>query len=224
MEDVMERDNKRCRIIAAVVSSIFICGIASKNFIVEGRLGNRTDADYDAVVRKILKLKQSQRLLFTRIYRLSPTSFDKTLAIIEPDLLPKKPTAKHFVPAIIKLCLGLRVLAGGSYLDLSFGYDVPHGTVHHYAWQALHAIDRSADPFLDNIKSPIYATPEQLEALEEGFAKMSNFKLRGTIAAGDGIVFRMIMPTNEEVDGDVTSYFTRKGYYAYGLQVSCRLC
>ena len=224
MEDVTERDNKRRRIIAAVASSIFICGIASKNFIVEGRLGNRTDADYDAVVRKILKLKQTQRLLFTRIYRLSPTSFDKTLAIIEPDLLPKKPTAKYFVPAIIKLCLGLRVLAGGSYLDLSFGYDVPHGTVHHYAWQALHAIDRSTDPFLDNIKSPIYATPEQLEALEEGFAKMSNFKLRGTIAAGDGIVFRMIMPTNEEVDGDVTSYFTRKGYYAYGLQVSCRLC
>jgi hypothetical protein len=44
MEDVMERDNKRCRIIAAVFSSIFICGIASKIFIVEGRLGNRTDA------------------------------------------------------------------------------------------------------------------------------------------------------------------------------------
>jgi hypothetical protein len=35
-----------------------------------------------------------------------------------------------------------------------------------------------------------------------------------------GIVFRMQMPTNEEVDGDVTSYYTRKGYYAYGLQVS----
>ena len=53
MEDVMERDNKRCRIIAAVVSSIFICGIASKNFIVEGRLGNRTDADYDPIVKLV---------------------------------------------------------------------------------------------------------------------------------------------------------------------------
>jgi len=30
----------------------------------------------------------------------------------------------------------------------------------------------------------------------------------------------MQMPTNEEVDGDVTSYLTWKGYYAYGLQVS----
>ena len=49
---------------------------------------------------------------------------------------------------------------------------------------------------------------------------MTDFKLRGTIAASDGIVFRMQMPTNEQVDGDVTSYYTRKGYYAYGLQVS----
>ncbi len=74
----MQRDNKRHHIIAAVVvvSSIFICGIASKNFIVEGRLGNHTDANYDAIVKKILKLKQTQRLLFTRIYCLSPTSFD----------------------------------------------------------------------------------------------------------------------------------------------------
>jgi hypothetical protein len=45
-------------------------------------------------------------------------------------------------------------------------------------------------------------------------------KLQGTIAARDGIVFQMIMPTNEEVDGDVTSDFTQNGYYAYGLQVS----
>ncbi len=29
------------------------------------------------------------------------------------------------------------------------------------------------------------------------------------------------MPTVEEVEGDVTSYFTRKGYYAFGLQAFC---
>jgi hypothetical protein len=107
-------------------------------------------------------------------------------------------------------------LAGGSYLDISFGYVVPHGAVRHYAWQALHTIDHSTNPFLDNIVSPIYAIKEKLQELEDGFGAMSNCKLCGTIAAGDGVVFRMITPTNEEVDGDVTSYFTRKGYYAYG--------
>jgi hypothetical protein len=44
-------------------------------------------------------------------------------------------------------------------------------------------------------------------------------KLRGAIAAGEGIVVWMQMPTNEQVDGDITSCFTQKAYYAYGLQV-----
>jgi hypothetical protein len=113
------------------------------------------------------------------------------------------------------------MFAGGSYLDLSFSYNVPHNCVHFYAWQALLAIDYSTDPFIDNIKSPIHASSEALEEMEQGFAKLSQYNLSGTIAAGDGIVFRMIMPTNEEVDGDVTSYYTRKGYYAYGLQAFC---
>lgn len=43
----------------------------------------------------------------------------------------------------------------------------------------------------------------------------------GTVAAGDGVVFKMNKPTVEEVDGDVTSFFTRKGYYAYALQAFC---
>jgi hypothetical protein len=30
----------------------------------------------------------------------------------------------------------------------------------------------------------------------------------------------MQMPTNEQVNVDVTSYYTQKGYYVYGLQVS----
>ncbi len=175
MDDVKERDNKWCCIIAAVVSNTISCVIANERFIVEGKLPNHTDANNDAVVKKIFKLKQTQRMLFTRIYHLSPTSFDWMLAIIESDLLLKNLTAKYFVLAIIKLCLGLRVIAGVSYLVLLFGYDVLHGTVHHYAWQALHAIDCSTNFFLDHIKSPIYATIEQLEVLEDGFGKMSNY-------------------------------------------------
>ena len=173
------------------------------------------------LLKKICHMKEHRPTIFTRMYRLSPISFDRVLAIIEPQLLPRRKTAKYFVPPVIKLCLALRVLAGGSYLDLSFGYDVPHSTVHFYAWQAIHAIDRSTDPFLDNIKSPTMRTEEELEKLEYDFAELCSFNLRGTVAAGDGVVFRMQMPSSEEVEGDVTSYFTRKGYYAFGLQAFC---
>jgi hypothetical protein len=195
------------------------CSSEGASVQVNGRRANRKATDYDAVVHKINKLKLTKPTLFTRMYRLSPTSFNRTLGIIEAELCPIKERGCNFVPPIIKLCLGLRLLAGGSYLDLSFADDVPPNTVHKYAWQALNAIDCSADPFLDNIKSPIHCTAEELVTLENGFASLSQFKLRGTVAAGDGIVFRMVMPTNEEVDGDVAAYYTRKGYFAYGLQV-----
>jgi hypothetical protein len=91
--------------------------------------------------------------------------FDKVLTMIELQLLPVKKAAKYFVPPLIKLCLGLHVLAGGSYLDLSFGYDVPHNTVYCYTWQALNAIDHSTHLFLNNITSPISKTVEELEML-----------------------------------------------------------
>jgi hypothetical protein len=47
--------------------------------------------------------------------------------------------------------------------------------------------------------------------LENGFASLSQFKLCGTVAAGDGVVFWMMMPTKKEVNGDVTAYYTWKG-------------
>jgi hypothetical protein len=82
---------------------------------------------------------------------------------------------------MIKLCFALRFLASGTYLDISFTYDVPHTTVHFYVWQALGAIDHSQDPLLGNIKPSTHATAAELEALELVFASLSNDKLRGTI-------------------------------------------
>jgi len=219
--DVLDEDNiKHRRLLAAVATSVFIPS-KTKKFIVVGRMKKRCNAGYQSVVLKITNLKMEKPALFTRMFRLSPQAFDKVMDIIKPKLISKKFSAKNSVPPMVKLCLGLRLLAGASYLDLSFGYNVTASCVHHYAWQALDAIDSSMHTYLDNIKSPIHATAKELSQLELGFAELSDFKLRGTVAAGDGIVFRMQMPTNEEVDGDVTSYFTRKGYYAYGLQAFC---
>ena len=40
--------------------------------------------------------------------------------------------------------------------------------------------------------------------------KISGGVFQGTVAAGDGVVFRMQRPCREAVDGDVASFFTRK--------------
>jgi len=219
----IEEVNRHLQVIGAVAATIFIL-LNGKKYVVKGRSRNRCDADYASVVNKVMKLKLDKPALFTQMYRLSPKAFDEVLNAIQADLMPQKMTAAYFVPPMIKLCCALHFLAGGSYLDISFGYDIPPNTVHFYVWQALNAIDRSRDPLLDNIKSPIYATAAELESFELDFAKLSKYQLRGTIAAGDGIVFRMQMPTNEQVEGDVTAYYTRKGYYAYGLQVCTLIC
>ena len=79
--------------------------------------------------------------------------------------------------------------------------------VHQYANRVIKIIAECNDPWLDNINFPINDYGK-LKQLESGFASISKNKIRGTVAAGDGIVFRMIMPTNEEVDYDVKSYFT----------------
>jgi len=55
--------------------------------------------------------------------------------------------------------------------------------------EAITAIADLQHPFLDNIRSPIHCTPDELEILEAGFAKFSKVVLRGIVVAGDGIVF-----------------------------------
>ncbi len=69
-----EHNNKRLRVVIAAVASSVISSDMGNKFTVIGKLGNRTDADYNGTVKKIMKLKQSQPLLFTRIYRLSTTA------------------------------------------------------------------------------------------------------------------------------------------------------
>lgn len=53
-----------------------------------------------------------------------------------------------------------------------------------------------------------------MEYLESTFVKYSNGMFPGTVAAGDGVVFRMQKPLLDQVGGNVTSFYTRKGYYA----------
>ena len=153
-------------------NAIIIAGVClTQRTTIENRSPNRTDIDYSAVVKKIMKLKTKNPRLFTRMYRLSPTSFDRVLSIIDPSLRPMGVGGKNIIPPIIKMCLGIRLLAGGSYLDLSFAYEVSHNHVHHYAWEAIAAMDSSVDSFINNIQFPI-DDRAKLEQLAVGFARL----------------------------------------------------
>ena len=179
-------------------------------------------SDYLTPLSKILIVKENDPRFFTRLFRLSPSSFDRLLRILTPTLSPLNAGGTNIIPPMIQLCVALRMLAGGSYLDISLFFDVKWKHVHTISTKVWEKIDECSDPYVNNIKFPINDY-EKLRVLEIGFASLSKGKIRGTVAAGDGIVFKMNAPTNEEVDDDEKSYYTRKGFYGYGLQVCLKI-
>jgi hypothetical protein len=168
-------------------------------------------------VTRLLSLSEQQPALFKRMFRLDREDFFEQLRLITPEITRDSTNVgSTWIDPMIKLAITLRFLAGAIYLDLSWGYDIPHKTVHAYINETLVALDKANN----NIKFPIDDEAE-LEKLEAGFADICGGIFRGTVAAGDGIVFRTDAPSPDEVGGDVTSFYCRKGFYAFGMQGFC---
>ena len=192
-----------------------------KKFKVIGRRRNRIRNRFDI----LRKLRDMDDEFFKKYFRMDRATFELLKISIE-DKIRKNETkarnsSKYEISPVIKLSLALRFLSGGSYLDLAFGFNVSHKHVMTYVWEVLEAIDST----MNNINFPI-DDEEKLRKIEDGFNAISGGCFRGTVAAGDGVVFRMHKPPKDAVDGDVASFFTRKGFYAYGMQAfvdsSCR--
>ena len=212
--DTFDDDENRRRRNATIITAMYL----SKSSYVTGRNPNRATTRHEQVTEMILRVKLLDPRFFTRMFRLTPSCFDRLVDILSPRLLPSHHGGKNIISPLILVCLTLRIVAGGSYLDLSLLYDVPRNVIHQLVWKVVALIAKSDDPFLDNIHFPINDY-NKLRELEEGFAALTKYRIRGTVAAGDGIVIEMVAPTNEEVDNNVKSYFTRKNCFALGLQV-----
>ena len=46
------------------------------------------------------------------------------------------------IDPVIQLAITLRILAGGSYLDIAFGYNVGNSTVYPNFWKVMEAINK----------------------------------------------------------------------------------
>ena len=186
---------------------------------IEMRLANE-HRERERVVEKIMTMARSNPKKFQRYYRLHPVEFfdlhDKIKADIESDRLFAELSSGSPIPTILKLAATLRFLAGGSYLDIAFGYEVHESSVYVVVWEVLEAINKR----IDNIKFP-YGDEVKLRDLEQSFWKFNRGLFPGTVAAGDGIVFRIWRPPAYAVDGNVTSFFNRKGFYGFGMQGFC---
>jgi hypothetical protein len=160
---------------------------------------------------------------FARQYGLERPRFDAVLEKIEP-LIERSESGKRMaklssgsaVSPYVQLAIALRVARGGSYLDISFAYCVAGVTVYDIFYRVFAAIDKS----YDNIKFSFDV--DELEHLRSTFDKYGgDMYVPNVVAVGDGVVFRMKKPTPKDTGNFVTGYYTRKGYYAYGMQAFC---
>jgi hypothetical protein len=210
-DDVTSNEEGIKKIVACVVLIATILKIKrnrARGYSVIGRNPN-VFRDRKHLDQKILSLPNDT---FKKMYRLHKIDFLELLNKISHSIEPTYFRNNTITP-VIKLAITLRYLAGGSFLDLSFGYEIPHNTIHQYFYEVVEAIDNH----VDNIQFPL-DDYDKLVEMEREFSQIGSF-LRGTVAAGDGVVFKIKRPQLEDVDGNVTSFFQRKGYYAYAMQV-----
>lgn len=126
----------------------------------------------------------------------------------------------------IKLCITLRMLAGGSYLDMIW-YGVSLSSVHRIFHQMVQAIDVA---FPDQTAFCPPRSTEEFEKLAKEWSEIMVGRyqhdfLSGTVLAGDGLVVSIDAPTrsdrNQSNVPELAHYRNRKGCYALIVQAFC---
>ena len=125
-----------------------------------------------------------------------------------------------FVSGEVKLALTLRLLGGGSYMDLALLFDVGFST----AYEIFHKVIKEwiLDDRLVKINGVDYCKDEECMAKVAGdFAKRSNYVINGCIGALDGWIVKIRKPS---ISKDLyhcshpKSFFSRKGFFGLNVQ------
>ena len=151
---ILERRKKKRKLLA--------CLAAINDVVVIGRRPNKKrDEDWARVVDRITTTAAEDPTFFKKMFRLHVLDFWSIFENIKGILANK--ICSSGIPPLLKFAVTLRWLAGGSYLDLAWGFYLPHNTIHRYFFEVLHAIDCS----VHNIQFPL-DDMEGLAELEKG--------------------------------------------------------
>lgn len=121
-----------------------------------------------------------------------------------------------FISGEVKLAITLRILAGGSYLDLALLYD----TSSSYAYEIFHSVIKNwiLDDKLVKISGADYVNDEKrLEEVALVFMRKSNGVIAGCIGAIDGWLVKIIRPSYKDGVKYPGTFFSRKGFYALNV-------
>ena len=129
-------------------------------------------------------------------------------------------TTGGFVSGQVKLALTLRLLAGGSYMDLALLFDVGFST----SYEIFHKVikDWILDDRLVKINAVDFCSDdEQMSKVALEFARASNNVINGCIGAIDGWIVKTRKPSIKRDlhnMSDPSSYFSRKGFFGINVQ------
>ena len=129
----------------------------------------------------------------------------------------QKLTSGGYVSGEIKLAIALRLLAGGSSLDLAVIFDISES---HCRQIFLHVTKNwIVQPNIGKIDIESYLKDEaRMKKVSEGFSKRSNGILKGAIGAIDRWLVRITRPMKERDNiRNPTTFFSRKGFYALNV-------
>ena len=160
---------------------------------------------------------------FTRMYRLNRLAFYFMLTKITPYTSSHGSLRNNLyrhstdINPKTKLAVTLRWLAGGSYLDICFGYGVAVGTFYisdGILWGTIAAID-----LVLSIGFPLN-DPAKLEEISNGFSQYTSGRMKGCVMAIDGWVCRTRCPNKLEVINQ-TSFRNGKGMFGLVVFAGC---
>jgi hypothetical protein len=122
------------------------------------------------------------------------------------------------IPGEIKTALSIRLLAGGSYLDLMPLFDVSVASIYAIFNEFLDwVLQAFSFPLAKHIQEEDSVS---LFSIAQQFSYSSNGVLSGIIGALDGIAIRIRSPQLTEVS-DPGNYYCRKGFFALNVQAIC---
>lgn len=159
---------------------------------------------------------------FQRMFRMTRAAFDALLLKIEPFMpVRNERMARISSGSVItnktKLCCTLRWLAGGSYLDICWGWGIAQSSFFSadgVLWPTMEAIDEAFQ-----IGLPVNDADE-LQKMANEFSVFSHGAMNGCVMAIDGWVARTRKPYVTEVDA-VTAYRNRHGCWGLVVMAGC---
>lgn len=154
---------------------------------------------------------------FKRLYRVTKEQFFALVDLIAPRVQRKQRVDGDRYPAVcpeVILAITLRTLAGGSYLDICWPYNIARVTYYYCLHEGLEALYDG----LQEIKFP--STEDECKKAAQTFFNERNGRnpIKGVISALDGLAVKIAQPRDVP---DPRKYYNRKSFFAVVVQAAC---